>query len=304
MTHKLKAEWLLFTLNPLEVQLVENELKSSCSALDAMSIKELDIKLQVYQYAYQVSFSVDDGCHEESLLSAVESASQTLKFDYCRLLSVKPIKLAVFDMDSTLIPMEVIDELACEAGVKLQVSEITEAAMRGELDFNQSFEQRLSLLKGMSEQAVEAVKSRLSFNPGVEAFINYLSEQGATVAIASGGFVPFAEALCSKAPITKIAANQLMFNQGQLTGAAVKPIINAEKKAIQLQQWQKELGLENGEVLAVGDGANDSFMLEVAGLGVAYKAKPFLRRRADCVIQQGGMDGMIDILKGLDQAVS
>ena len=113
MTHKLKAEWLLFTLNPLEVQLVENELKNSCSALDAMSIKELDIELQVYQHAYQISISVDDGCHEESLLSAVESASQTLKFDYCRLLSVKPIKLAVFDMDSTLIPMEVIDELAC-----------------------------------------------------------------------------------------------------------------------------------------------------------------------------------------------
>ena len=300
MTNKLKAEWLLFTLNPLEAKLLKSEVKKSCSAIDALSIVALPIKLESYQFVYRISITAGDNHPKESLMTAIEKASQSLSFDYCYLTSVKPIKLAVFDMDSTLIPMEVIDELACEAGVNDQVSKITEAAMRGELDFNQSFEQRLSLLKGMSEQAVESVKSRLRFNPGVERFIKYLVEQGAVVAIASGGFTPFAEALSDKAPITKVVANQLEFEQGQLTGVAAKPIVNADIKAMQLQQWKNELGLKTEEVMAVGDGANDSLMLSVAGLGVAYKAKPLLRRKADCVIQQGEMDGLVDILKALE----
>ncbi|WP_345291784.1 phosphoserine phosphatase SerB [Kangiella marina] len=254
-------------------------------------------ELRFYQSACQIQLP----CSVEVSRPLIERVSEHFKCDYClvkeSLDTLKAIKLAVFDMDSTLIPMEVIDELAAEAGVKEQVAEITEAAMRGELDFDQSFEKRLLLLKGMPVDAVNQVKARLTFNPGVETCIRYLSHQGATVAVASGGFIPFAKALAHQVPISKIHANTLDFEQGRLTGNAMKPILNAAGKAEQVKVWQSELVIEQQEILAVGDGANDSLMLKAAGLGVAYKAKPYLRQQADCVIQFGEMDGLIDVIE-------
>jgi phosphoserine phosphatase len=223
-----------------------------------------------------------------------------LRCDYCLLesgQSFKQPKLAVFDMDSTLIPMEVIDELAGEANVKDQVSHITEAAMRGELDFDQSFEQRLALLKGMPYDAVEAVRARLKLNVGVESLINDLADGGAIIGVASGGFEPFIERLSESIRIHNIKANQLEFDDGLLTGRAIKPIVNAQAKADIFNVWREQLDLEVAETVAIGDGANDELMLKSAGIGVAYKAKPYLRQRADCVLQFADMDALMDILE-------
>lgn len=249
------------------------------------------------------------------LRTIIDGVAQFFECDYCLLasdFSLAPIKLAVFDMDSTLIPMEVIDELAVEAGVKQQVAAITELAMQGGLDFNQSFEQRLALLKDMPINAVEAVKSKLCFNPGVENFLTYLKANQADVAIASGGFIPFAESLSDIvhsdivhpdiaypdiAYFDEIRANHLEFEDGKLTGRAVTPIINAEQKAQSLETWRASRQLSVKQTMAIGDGANDLLMIQRAGLGVAYKAKPFLRQYADCVIQYAEMDALKDVLQ-------
>ncbi|RDX36692.1 phosphoserine phosphatase SerB [Kangiella sp. HD9-110m-PIT-SAG07] len=294
----------MFALEPLPKERLMRELKIKTQQQDWLDISSIEVvnstELSFYGAAFKFTLAVSGSEQSPDLRSLLESVSETLELDYCVLdehSSAKPIRLAVFDMDSTLIPMEVIDELADVAGVKTEVAEITESAMQGKLDFDQSFKQRLALLKGMPEDAVNEVRARLQLNPGVSDFIEFLVKQGAVVAVASGGFVPFAESLASKVPIMRLRANQLQFVDGGLTGSAVEPIINASIKAEQLAQWRDELGLMNEEVLAVGDGANDQLMLNASGLGVAYKAKPILRKNADCVIRYGEMDGLVDVLR-------
>lgn len=226
------------------------------------------------------------------------------RFDYCLLPSSRaygPFKLAVFDMDSTLIPIEVIDELAVQAGVGEEVAKITEAAMRGELDFNQSLEQRVKQLKGLSMEAIEVVKSQLVFNPGVESFCHFFVEQKGAIAIASGGFMPFAEALANRLPFSQVKANRLMNDNGVLTGEVEHPIVNADVKARSLKEWADAVGLLDKHCIAVGDGANDLKMLQEAGIGVAYKAKPTLGKSADCVLNVGCLDSLIALLPIIEQ---
>ena len=228
------------------------------------------------------------------------SVSQKLAFDYCLKESNTALsfpKLVVFDMDSTLIPIEVIDQLAEQAGVKAQVSQITELAMRGELDFNQSFKKRMEWLKGLSIEAVDKVKSQLEFNPGVRELCHYLLSKDCEVAIASGGFVPFAEHLRQSIPFSEVKANDLLVEEGVLTGEVVEPIVNAQIKAESLYLWQTKRGLQRHQLIAVGDGANDVMMMDKAGLGVAYKAKPKVCLLADCVITIGEMDSLIELLE-------
>ncbi|GAA4343645.1 hypothetical protein GCM10023150_02360 [Kangiella taiwanensis] len=298
----------IFSLQALDLEALVTQLVASSgetesfdSGLEVRAIHTIASEdLAFYRSAAALSLNIPTNTPDSDIKVTVEHLSQIVKFDYCLLSSpeqVTAIKLAVFDMDSTLIPMEVIDELAAEAGVKEEVAAITEQAMQGDLDFNQSFKKRLSLLRGMSKQAVGEVKSRLTFNAGVEQLIAHLVDHGAVVGIASGGFEPFAKALAELAPITKIRSNTLLFDSDELAGQAVEPIVNAEVKAHQVKEWQAELGIGSNEIMVVGDGANDSKMMEVAGLGVAYKAKPLLRQKADCVIQYGEMNGLIDILK-------
>lgn len=232
---------------------------------------------------------------------AFDDFASELKVDYCLLESTRSVnfpKLVVFDMDSTLIPMEVIDELAAEAGVKEDVEKITEAAMRGELDFDESFEKRLSLLAGMPRIAVEKVQQRITLNPGVSSLTSYLSAKDTDIAIASGGFKAFAKQVAGLINVDTIAANELAFDQENvLTGIAEHPIVNAEYKAEMLKRWQQQRSLTARHTLAVGDGANDYLMMKAAGFGVAYKAKPFLRHRANCILQFAEMDALIDIIE-------
>lgn len=196
-------------------------------------------------------------------------------------------RLACFDMDSTLIKAEVIDELAAEAGQMEKVSEITERAMRGELDFKASFRERLGMLKGLKETAVQTVMDRIELMDGAEELFKFLNDQGIYTVILSGGFNVFAQDVQQKLNIKETHSNQLNFEQGALTGVAVDPIMDAARKEDTLRLIASQLHIPLSQTLAVGDGANDLPMLGCAGLGVAFRAKPKVQANARIAIRFG-----------------
>lgn len=209
-------------------------------------------------------------------------------------------QLICFDMDSTLIGQEVIDELAKEAGIGEQVAEITERAMQGELDFQQSFRARVALLKGLDATVLSAIAERLTINEGAKRLISTLKAQGYYTAIFSGGFVFFAQYLQKKLGIDEVHANVLDIQDGVVTGNVVGTVVDAQRKAVLLQQLAEQRGLTLAETIAVGDGANDLPMLSLAGLGVAFHAKPLVRKQAQQAISVVGLDGILSLLDYAD----
>ncbi|MGN2433260.1 phosphoserine phosphatase SerB [Pseudomonas syringae] len=205
-------------------------------------------------------------------------------------------RLAVFDMDSTLIEAEVIDELAKAAGVGEQVSEITERAMRGELDFSESFKERLALLKGLDVSVLDEIGASLRLTEGAETLFAELKRLGYKTAILSGGFTYFAKQLQAKLGIDYVFANELEVVDGKVTGVAVEPIVNAQRKADLLRELAHKEGLSLEQTIAVGDGANDLPMLAIAGLGVAFRAKPLVKQSAKQAISTLGLDGVLYLL--------
>ncbi|KPB33856.1 phosphoserine phosphatase SerB [Pseudomonas savastanoi pv. phaseolicola] len=205
-------------------------------------------------------------------------------------------RLAVFDMDSTLIEAEVIDELAKAAGVGEQVSEITERAMRGELDFSESFKERLALLKGLDISVLDEIGASLRLTEGAETLFSELKRLGYKTAILSGGFTYFAKQLQAKLGIDYVYANELEVVDGKVTGVAVEPIVNAQRKADLLRELAHKEGLSLEQTIAVGDGANDLPMLAIAGLGVAFRAKPLVKQSAKQAISTLGLDGVLYLL--------
>lgn len=210
-------------------------------------------------------------------------------------------RLVVFDMDSTLIRQEVIDELAHEAGVGATVAAITEAAMRGEIDFSESLKQRVAALKGLEQSVLERVAERLTLTEGAERLIKTLRMLGYRTAVISGGFSFFGERLKTQLGLDYVYANALTIAEGRLTGEVSGTIIDGERKAELLRQIAAEENIALEQVIAVGDGANDLPMLRLAGLGIAFHAKPLVQQSARQAISTIGLDGVL-YLMGMNDA--
>lgn len=207
------------------------------------------------------------------------------------------VRLLITDMDSTLINIECVDEIADFVGCKPQVAAITEAAMRGELDFAASLRKRVALLKGLEVTALQQVyDERLHLNPGAEQLLDGLRQRQIRVALVSGGFTFFTERLKRRLGLDYTLANVLAEEGGRLQGQVEGEIVGAEAKAAYLQQLCAELQITPRQVIAMGDGANDLQMLGIAGLGVAYHAKPAVRAQADVAFQYRGLEAVLDFL--------
>ena len=203
-------------------------------------------------------------------------------------------KLLVADMDSTIIGQECIDELADFAGLKREVADITERAMQGKLDFKAALRERVALLSGLEEDAIaRCLAERVVPNPGAATLVRTMRVGGARTLLVSGGFLSFAEPIATLIGFDQVRANRLLFDGTQLSGRVEDPIVDAQAKLDALVEVRDGLGLGRSDVLAIGDGANDRFMIEEAGLGVAYRAKPALVQVADAKLEHHGLDALL-----------
>jgi phosphoserine phosphatase len=218
-------------------------------------------------------------------------------------LRLADFRLAAFDMDSTLINIECIDEIAAAVGLKAEVAAITEATMRGEIaDFRESLRQRLALLEGVHEKwLLEVWEHRLQLNPGVETFLAALREAGLKTLLVSGGFTFFSDRVAQRLHIGFTRANMLEIVDGRLTGGLVMQpwgdVCDGAEKRRMLLQTCAELGIAPAQAIAVGDGSNDLPMMAAAGLSIAYHAKPAVREQAMLAISEGGMDDALAVLR-------
>jgi phosphoserine phosphatase len=211
-------------------------------------------------------------------------------------------RLLVADMDSTLIGQECIDELAAHAGVLGRVAAITERAMRGEIAFEPALRERVGLLAGLPERIIaEVLETRIALNPGARALTQTMRSRGAYVAIVSGGFRQFTDAIAERIGADEARANRLVARDGALTGDVVEPILGHQAKLDALIEIAAARGLSLHETMAVGDGANDLAMLGAAGLGVAYRAKPKVAKAAQARIEHGDLTALL-YLQGVPRA--
>ena len=244
-----------------------------------------------------------DGFYSLQTTETIELAvlREQLNFDVSLLTADfdgQQIRLLVTDMDSTLISIECIDEIADMLGIKPQVSAITEAAMRGELNFEESLTQRVGLLKGLPVAKLQCVyDERLKLNPGAEKLISYLQQSNIKLALVSGGFTFFTERLKQRLGLDYTLANTLAIKDDCLTGKVDGDIIGAQSKADLLLTLSNDLGLQPHQVIAMGDGANDLLMMDEAGLSVAYHAKPTVQAQTDIQLNHSGLDAVVDLLK-------
>lgn len=203
-------------------------------------------------------------------------------------------QLLVADMDSTMITVECIDELADYAGIKPQIAAITERAMRGELDFEAALDARVALMRGLDEAAIDRCRAeRVTLMPGARTLVRTMRARGATAVLVSGGFTRFAEPVAAEIGFNRAIANVLEIADAHLTGTVARPIVGAAAKKATLLDYRASLGLSEAATLAVGDGANDLSMIEVAGLGVAYHAKPIVAAAAGARIDHNDLTALL-----------
>lgn len=248
--------------------------------------------VQVGEHAYylpkqdNISSEVVQFCAQENIDCAYVPNNLTLK----------NIKLAVMDMDSTLINIECIDEIADMQGIKPQVAAITESAMRGEIEFAESLRRRVALLRGLDESALkQVIDDRLQLNPGAQAWIDACKQHNIKTLLVSGGFTFFANHVKSLLGLDFAQSNTLEIIDGKLTGNILGNIVDAQAKADFLVQTREQLSLNADQVIAIGDGANDLKMMSVAVAGVAYHAKPIVQQQASFALNHSGLDGLIHL---------
>jgi phosphoserine phosphatase len=206
------------------------------------------------------------------------------------------IKLVVMDMDSTLIEQEVIELLGARAGVLPQVSGITESAMRGEIDFEESLRARVALLEGLPESVLDEVRNEITLTPGARTLIKTLQKLGHHIAVVSGGFTAVIEPILLDLGIHHYRANSLEISSGKLTGKLAGPIIDRKAKATALREFAEHHGIGLEQTIAIGDGANDLDMIALAGLGIAFNAKPAVKEAADSALTAPYLDSVLYLL--------
>jgi phosphoserine phosphatase len=240
-----------------------------------------------FDFTSALKADVDAAAHAAGIDATFIDAGRTLA----------DFRLVAMDMDSTLITIECIDEIADMQGLKPQVSAITEAAMRGELDFSESLTRRVALLAGLPTGALERVyEERLRISPGGEAMLAAVQAAGLKTLLVSGGFTFFTERLQERFDLDFTHANVLEEADGKLTGRVVGGIVDAEEKRRTVERVCAELGIPTTGAIVMGDGANDLQMMGVAGLSLAFRAKPVVRAQADVALNFSGLDGLLSIL--------
>jgi phosphoserine phosphatase len=281
-------------LGPAELNAI-----ASCLAQHGGNIDKISRLSEGELTSVELHLVMTPGGHPEQLKGALLELGMRSSFDVALQregLFRRSKRLIVMDMDSTLIRIEVIDELARAHGVVEPVSQITERAMNGEMDYDESLRQRVKLLEGLDVKVLNRIASELPLTEGAERLIPVLKRLGYRTAVISGGFSVAAEALKAKLGIDYAYSNVLEVKDGRLTGRVTGPIVNARRKAELLETIAQAEGILLDQVIAVGDGANDLLMLQRAGLGIAFRAKQKLREAADTSLSAGGLDGILYFL--------
>jgi len=242
----------------------------------------------------------EDVASTPDVVEAVQAAALAAQVDATFIAAGRTLadfSLVAMDMDSTLITIECIDEIADMQGLKAEVSEITEAAMRGELDFSASLTRRVALLKGLDASALERVyEERLRLSMGAETMLAAVRAAGLKTLLVSGGFTFFTDRLKARLGLDYTHANLLEIEDGRLTGRVVGGIVDAEEKMRTVARVCEELGVDTRRAIVMGDGANDLKMMGISGLSVAFRAKPVVRAQADVALNFSGLDGVLAVL--------
>ena len=266
-----------------------NDLKQIAKLSGASGIEQTApnvFRLSDAQQQTETRGELDALCAQARLDFAFVPENQTLS----------QIGLVVMDMDSTLITIECIDEIADMLQLKPQVAAITASAMRGEIDFAQSLTQRVALLAGLPQTALQRVyDERLQLSPGAERLIATLRRHQIKILLVSGGFTFFTDKLKTRLNLDYAASNVLEIENGKLTGKVLGAIVDAQTKADQLKSLRQQLGLQAAQVIAIGDGANDLKMLAEAGTSIAYHAKPVVRAQTTYAVNYSGLDAVLNL---------
>lgn len=293
LTERLHLVILGSPLSPMALSTVAHAIATKSGNIDRI---HRTVSYPVTAFEFLITLNKEK---RESLIEELTTLSQREEFDF----SIENEKirrgakrLVLLDVDSTLIQQEVIDLLAKRTPHQTEVSRITDQAMRGELDFDQALRARVSLLKGLPESVIADVRSEISLSPGAKTLVRTLHHLGHKVGIVSGGFIDVIAPLADDLNLDFVLANKLEINQGKLTGNVLGEIINRKRKAQALRDFAKQEGVDITQTVAVGDGANDLDMIDLAGLGIAFNAKPVLRDSADSSITNPYLDSVLYLL--------